>query len=91
MTDVPRFDPAGRALVWREIAAELAARIEDGIYPPNGRLPGELDICAEFGASRTSVRRALDYLRELRLVDSVPGKGHYATKLEERRPPVGGE
>lgn len=91
MTDPPRFDPRGRARVWEQIAAELTARIEDGTYPPDSRLPGEMDICAEFGASRTSVRRALDQLREQGLVETVPGKGHYATRPEERRPQVGGE
>ena len=35
----PRFAPRGRRLVYVQIADEIAKRIEDGTYPPEGRLP----------------------------------------------------
>lgn len=69
-----------------QIADVLAARIEDGTYPPEARLPAELDLVAEFGASRESVRRAIKELRERRLIETVSGKGSFILPPEERRP-----
>lgn len=85
MTDEgPRFPPRGRRLVYVAIADVLARRIEDGTYPPDGRLPAELDLAAEFGASRESVRRAMDQLRKRGWIETVKGKGHFVTRPEER-------
>ena len=66
------------------IADVLAERIEDGTYPPEGRLPAELDLVAEFGASRESVRRAVDELRKRGLIATVRGKGSFILPPEER-------
>lgn len=80
----PWFDPRGRRLVYMQIADELARRIEDGTYPPDGRLPAELDLAAEFGASRESVRRAVQELRGRGLVETVKGKGTFVLPPGER-------
>jgi GntR family transcriptional regulator len=80
----PRFPPRGRKLVYVAIADVLAARIEDGTYPPDGRLPAEPDLVAEFGASRESVRRAVDELRSRGLIETVRGKGSFVVPAEER-------
>ena len=71
------------------IADVLAARIEDGTYPPEGRLPAEPDLAAEFGAARESVRRAIRELRDRGLVETVSGKGTYVLPPEERSSPNG--
>src|SRR5579859_7636113 len=81
----PRFPPRGRRLVYVQIADVLAARIEDGTYPADGRLPAELDLVAEFGSSRESVRRAVDELRRRGLVETVRGKGTFVIPAEERQ------
>lgn len=80
----PWFDPRGRRLVYMQIADELARRIADGTYPPDGRLPAELDLAAEFGASRESVRRAVQELRRRGLVETVKGKGSFVLPENER-------
>ena len=80
----PRFPPHGRKLVYMAIADEIAARIEDGTYPPDGRLPAELEFVAEFGCSRESVRRAMVELRERGWIETVKGKGSFVTRPEER-------
>jgi GntR family transcriptional regulator len=82
----PRFDPKGRRLVYVQIADVLAARIEDGTYPPDGRLPAEPELVEEFGAARESVRRAIRELRDRGLIETVPGKGSYVLPPEERKP-----
>jgi GntR family transcriptional regulator len=80
----PRFPPRGRKLVYVQIADELARRIQDGTYPPEGRLPAELDLVAEFGSSRESVRSAVAELRKRGLVETVKGKGSYVLPPGER-------
>ena len=82
----PRFPPAGRRLVYMGIADALAARIEDGTYPPEARLPAELDLVAEFGSSRESVRRAVEELRRRGMIETVKGKGSFVLPPEERLP-----
>lgn len=84
----PRFPPRGRRLVYMGIADVLAARIEDGTYPPEARLPAELELAAEFGASRESVRRAVAELRERGLIETVKGKGSFILPAEERPVPA---
>lgn len=81
----PRFNPRGRKLVFMQIADVLAARITDGTYPPDGRLPAEPELVAEFGAARESVRRAIRELRDRGLVETVPGKGSFVVPESERQ------
>ena len=69
-----------------QVADVIAARIEDGTYPPDSRLPAELDFVAEFGASRESVRRAIKELRNRGLIETVGGKGSFVLPPEERTP-----
>lgn len=90
MTDSegPRFAPRGRKLVFMQIADVIAARIEDGTYPAESRLPAELEFVAEFGASRESVRRAIKELRKRGLIETVSGKGSFVMPPEERMPPA---
>ena len=71
-------------MVYVAIADVLAGRIDDGTYPPEARLPAELDLVAEFGASRESVRRAVDELRKRGLVETVKGKGTFILPAAER-------
>lgn len=77
-------------MVYVAIADVLAARIKDGTYPPDGRLPAELELVAEFGASRESVRRAVEELRKRGLVETVKGKGSFVLPAEERTPDQSG-
>jgi len=73
-----------------QIADVIAARIEDGTYPPEGRLPAELEFVAQFGCSRESVRRAVEELRRRGLVETVKGKGSYVIPPDERPARVSG-
>ena len=87
----PRFAPRGRRLVRVQVADEIAKRIEDGTYPPDGRLPAELEFVAEFGCSRESVRRAVATLRERGLVETIRGEGSFVLPPEERVAPPGND
>lgn len=70
-------DPDAAAPLYRQLAAELRARIFDGTYPRGGRLPAEPELIAEHNLSRTTVRLALGVLREEGLIEAQPGRGTF--------------
>jgi GntR family transcriptional regulator len=70
-------DPAAAAPLYRQLAAELRARIYDGTYPRGGRLPAEPELSAEHRVSRVTVRLALGLLREEGLIEPSPGRGTF--------------
>ncbi len=66
-----------RTIRYQEIAAALRERIAS--YADGSVLPSESDLSAEFAVSRVTVRRALELLRDQRLVDSRQGFGWYVS------------
>lgn len=62
---------------YQSIADELRRRIEAGEFAAGRLLPSESELSGEFGASRVTVRRALELLREVGLVDSRQGFGWF--------------
>lgn len=77
-----RFDPSGPQLVYIQIADDIAAKINSGELAPDARLPSELDMAADYGAARLTVRRAIRELRERGLVHTVIGKGTFVTRRD---------
>lgn len=67
-----------------DIEAALRAEIEAGRQPPGSCLPGELELCERFGASRFTVRQALAGLRELGMVEARPGLGTFVVAERPR-------
>ncbi len=49
---------------YRDIKADLLARIRDGIWLPGSLVPNEADLAAEFGCARATVNRAMRELAE---------------------------
>ncbi len=54
---------------YREVQAEIVRRITDGPWGPGTLLPGEVELAAEFGCSRTTINRALREVSDLGLLD----------------------
>ncbi|WP_160051281.1 GntR family transcriptional regulator [Nocardiopsis sp. FR26] len=69
---------------YRAIAKELTARIESGQLTPGAPVPSESALMAEFGVSRTTVRRALAELEKDRRVRARPGSGRVVCTAQER-------
>jgi GntR family transcriptional regulator len=67
-----------RELRYRTIATDLRRRLEAGEFAAGRLLPSEADLSEAYDASRVTVRRALDTLREEGLVDSRQGFGWFA-------------
>jgi len=66
-----------REIRYREIAADLKARVEAGEFAAGGVLPSESELTKTYDASRVTIRRALEALRQQGLVDSRQGFGWF--------------
>jgi GntR family transcriptional regulator len=62
---------------YQEIAAALRGRIGEGEFPGGRLLPSESDLSAQYEASRVTIRKALEALREDGLIDSRQGFGWF--------------
>jgi GntR family transcriptional regulator len=67
----------GPVPVWRQLAAILKQRIDDGTYPPDTAIPSLVKLTAEFGVAEVTVRKAVDALKREGLLAGTPGKGTY--------------
>lgn len=67
-----------RTIRYREIAEDLRRRLRDGEFVAGRVLPSEAALGQRYGASRVTVRRALEQLRQEGLLDSRQGFGWFA-------------
>ena len=66
-----------RSIRYQEIATELRGRISAGEFAGGRLLPSEAQLAESCGASRVTVRRALEELHGEGLIDSRQGLGWY--------------
>lgn len=66
-----------RSIRYREIADDLREQVSGGELSAGGLLPSEADLSAAYGASRVTVRRALEWLRAEGLLDARQGYGWF--------------
>lgn len=71
---------------YERVARDLANGISSGRYPVGSRLPTELELCEQFGASRNTVRSALRELQDLGLISRRKKAG---TRVESTQPTSG--
>jgi GntR family transcriptional regulator len=71
-----------------DLADALRARVAVGNHAAGGALPSEAQLGREYGASRVTVRRALEVLRAEGLVTSRQGAGWFVA-LDPVRQPLG--
>ena len=63
--------------IWRQIAAIIEGRIADGTYPPGSRVPGIVELSAEFGIAASTAQKALAHLRDTGQVRTELGLGTF--------------
>jgi GntR family transcriptional regulator len=68
-----------RELRYRAIASDLRRRVEAGEFTAGRLLPSEAELSRSYEASRITVRKALELLRDEGLVDSRQGFGWFAS------------
>ncbi|MGH9149182.1 MAG: GntR family transcriptional regulator [Acidimicrobiales bacterium] len=74
-----------RELRYRAIAADLLGRLGADELAAGQVLPSEADLSRAYGASRVTVRRALEALRQQGLVDSRQGYGWFVAAAPVRQ------
>lgn len=62
---------------YRQIAADLRARIEGGEFPVGSQMPTKDELMKSYGAALATVDNALRVLRKLEMVESRQGSGTF--------------
>ena len=65
---------------YRQIYAELDARIKGGTYPAGSPLPPIGRLADEFGVSRDTVQRSIQMLADEGKITRWPGLGWYVSE-----------
>jgi len=83
----PKASPArqrseSKLPAYSQIAKTLADRVTSGVYGAGSRLPSGSELCAEFGVSPMTVRRALTILQDQGLVSGMQGRGTFARSVD---------
>jgi GntR family transcriptional regulator len=68
-----------REIRYRAIADDLRQRVTAGEFAAGRLLPSESELSASYAASRITIRKALDVLRDEGLVDARQGFGWFAS------------
>lgn len=68
----------------REIAAALAQKIKQGVWPRGAMLPSEPELASEYDTTRSTINRAMQNLRRAGLVSPRQGRGTTVTFM----PPI---
>ncbi|WP_018718555.1 PLP-dependent aminotransferase family protein [Arhodomonas aquaeolei] len=64
-------------VLYRQLADEVARRIDEGVYRPGERLPSIRGLAGQRGVSIATVQAAYELLESRRLVESRPQSGFY--------------
>jgi GntR family transcriptional regulator len=69
------IDPYGRNHAYVQVADDVARRIDTGEIIR--KLPAERSLAEEYGVAYTTVRHAMDVLRERGVIVTVHGRGTF--------------
>lgn len=75
MSDLDRTRP-----VWRQVAAIVTTRIEDGTYPVGSKVPSVVELSAEFEVASSTVQKVFAALKEQGLIRTEVGLGSFVAK-----------
>jgi GntR family transcriptional repressor for pyruvate dehydrogenase complex len=82
MTTETFFTPVGkRHLLSSVVETKIEEAIRAKIFIPGTKLPSELELCQQFGVSRTAVREALRMLSARGLIIVRKGKGIFVQNI----------
>ena len=81
------FDKVRRVRTFDDVLDQLREAILSGRIRPGERLPGERQLCEEFGVGRPTLREALRSLEAVGMIEVRPGKGGGSYAVTPRSPP----
>lgn len=77
----PTYGAVQYGRLCEQVARQLQDMILDGALPERSQLLPERELAEKFGVSRTVIREAIKVLSERGLVEVMPGKGTFVTRL----------
>ncbi len=75
----PPMTPQSNSPIYMQLAGQLREQIVDGQIAAGEALPSERDLCDILGASRVTIRKAIELLIEEGLLSRRQGSGTYVT------------
>src|SRR5258708_31999686 len=72
-----RIDHTKPEHIWAQVAADIRADVTTGRLAPGAKLPGEVELAAQYGVARLTVRRAIRELVGEQRPVTLPGPGTY--------------
>jgi GntR family transcriptional regulator len=75
----------GEEYAYIQVANDVERRINEGESNFTAKIPAERDLAEEYGAAYTTVRRAMEILRERGVIITRHGRG---TFVNPKRPPA---
>lgn len=73
---------------YNRVANALRREILDGVWAAGAQLPTERAMCDQYGASRITIRRALQILEEESLIQRRQGRGTFVSEQPTRKIPL---
>ena len=70
--------------LYHSVADKITKLVDDGVYPPGSRLPGERELAEQFGVSRVTIREAEIALQATGLLRIKTGSGVYILDPADR-------
>ena len=81
-----------RSRLFHSVADQIVQLIDDGVFPPGAKLPGERELADRFGVSRVTIREAEVALQLLRHgerhLDRLSGERAHLGDLERVEAPT---
>lgn len=69
--------------LYHQIADEIVKLIDEGVFPPGSRLPGERDLAERFEVSRVAIREAEIALQAQGRLEIKAGSGSYVVDPDD--------
>lgn len=72
--------------LFHAIAQKLSELIDEGVFPPGSRMPGERELAERFEVSRVTIREAEIALQAIGRIEIKTGAGVYVCKEQPKNP-----
>ena len=73
------IDKSSAVPIYTQLASWIESKVTTGEWPPDYRLPGEIDLAKQFSVSRGTLRKAISKLIEKNLLVQIHGKGTFVS------------
>lgn len=68
-------------LKYEIVTSDIINKVNEGTYGPNSKLPSAVELCAQYGVSKITVKKAMDELERLGVVSRRRGSGTFVKDI----------